>query len=481
MGHGVDGDGMTGAVAGPCDAGVITATRHQAPDPARWTLAACILGSSLAFIDGSVVNVALPTLQRELGGTPEQLSWTINAYLLPLGALILLGGGAGDHYGRRRLFLAGLAVFTLASLLCALAPSYPWLLAGRGLQGLGAALLMPNSLAILGATFTGEARGRAIGTWAATGALAGALGPLLGGWLVDAVGWRMIFLLNLPIAGAAGWLGWRHVVESRDAQGRGPLDWGGAALATVGLGLLTWALTVVAASDAPGAMPALAAGLGAACCAGFLWWEARRGSDALMPLEMFGSAAFVGLTLFTFCLYGALGGLVVALPFLLIRVEDWSAVQAGAALMPLPLLIGLGSRVMGQLTGKFGGRLPLAGGAAIVAVGFALYARVAPGGIDFWWDILPPTLVIGLGMAISVAPLTTTVMASVDADHVGAASGFNSAVARIAGLVATALLGFVLAQQANEATFVAGFRVAALLGAASAAFASAAALLLIRR
>lgn len=445
----------------------------------RATLAASILGSSLAFIDGSVVNVALPTLSRQLHADAAQLPWAINAYLLPLGALILLGGGAGDHYGRRKLFLIGLALFAAASLVCMGAPTFGWLLAGRGAQGLGAALLMPNSLATLGAAFSGEERGRAIGTWAAVGALAGALGPVLGGWLVDAVGWRAIFVINLPIALAAAFLAWKYVSETRDERAGMTLDWGGAALATVALGLLTWALTVASASrDA--STPVIVAALGgAALLGGFLWIEARRGDRAIMPFALFATRAFVGLTLFTFLLYGALGGLLVLLPYLLIRVAHWPAVSAGAALLPVPLLIGVGSRVMGRLTAKLGGRLPLGIGSAIVAFGFALFTRVHAGAIDYWRDLLPATLALGIGMGICVAPLTTTVMASVDTDHIGAASGFNSAVARIAGLIATALLGLVFALQGGAAAFVHGFHAAALVGALAAGVASACALVLI--
>ncbi len=470
---------MTGALAGPCDAASASSARPAVTARPGLTLAATILGSSVAFIDGSVVNVALPALARDLGAGPSALTWAINAYLLPLGALILLGGGLGDHFGRRRLFLLGLVLFTLASLICAAAPSFAWLLAGRGLQGLGAALLMPNSLAILGSAFTGEARGRAIGTWAAVGALAGALGPILGGWLVDAIGWRTIFLLNLPIASAAAGLAWRYVAESREAHPAASLDWGGASLATAGLGLLTWSLTQASAASGGGPAVWLAASGGAALLAGFVALEHRRGERAIMPLAMFAAPIFVGLTLLTFFLYGALGGLLVLLPFLLIRVEHWPAVAAGAALLPVPIVIGLGSRLMGRLTARIGGRLPLAAGAAMVGAGLALYARAGAGPLNYWSDILPPTLLVALGMGASVAPLTTTVMASVDTDHVGAASGFNSAVARIAGLVATALLGFVFARQGSAADFMAGFRAAAAIGGVSAALAAACALVLI--
>jgi EmrB/QacA subfamily drug resistance transporter len=451
------------------------------PDAAypRTTLAATILGSSLAFIDGSVVNVALPALGSGLHAAPSALPWVITAYLLPLGALILLGGGLGDHYGRRRLFLIGLATFLLASIMCAVAPSMAYLLAGRWIQGLGAALLMPNSLAILGSEFSGELRGRAIGTWAAVGALAGALGPVLGGWLVDAAGWRVIFLINVPLGVAAGYLAWRYVRERTENRNAAPLDVPGAVLATAALGLLTWSLTAASSTSGTAIMPWMAAIAGSALLGAFLWLERRLADRALMPLGMFAAPAFVGLTLLTFFLYGSLGGLVVLLPFFLIQIEHWSAVAAGAALLPLPVLIAAGSRLMGRVAGRYGGRLPLSVGSGLVAVGLLLYSRVGTAAVHYWPDVLPPTLLVALGMGASVAPLTTSVMASVEVRHVGIASGFNSAVARIAGLIATALLGFVFARQGSAETFVVGFRTAALIGAGSAAAAAACALLLL--
>lgn len=471
---------MSTTFSAPCDAGVAIASRPQENRHPRATLATTILGSSLAFIDGSVVNVALPALGRDLGANAAELSWTINAYLLPLGALILLGGGAGDHFGRRRLFLLGLAVFTLASIVCAIAPSLTWLLLGRGLQGLGAALLMPNSLAILGASFTGEARGRAIGIWAAVGALAGAVGPLIGGWLVDTSGWRTIFLLNLPVAAASGYLAWKFVPESKDRREAAPLDWTGAILATLALGSLTWALTSASESAGNSTLLWIAAAIGAALLAAFLFVEAKRGDRAIMPFALFATPTFVGLTLLTFFLYASLGGLFVLLPYLLIQVGDYSAVAAGAAMLPLPAVIGVASPLMGRVTARLGGRLPLAIGSVIVAVGLAMYLRVDADAIDYWVDILPATLLVAIGMGVSVAPLTSTVMSSVNADHVGAASGFNSAVARIGGLIATALLGFVFAQESSADAFVAGFRIAALTGTVLAATAAACALVLIR-
>ncbi len=446
----------------------------------RATLAATILGSSLAFIDGSVVNVALPALAHDLKVNPANLTWAINAYLLPLGVLILIGGALGDHFGRRRLFQIGLSIFALASLACAAAPSLAWLLAARGLQGLGASLLMPNSLAILGGAFAGEARGRAIGTWAATGALAGALGPILGGWVVDTAGWRAIFLLNLPIAAGAGYLAWKYVEERKESNGAAPLDAAGAGLATVALGLLTWALTKAAESREAYSSSEAAAVAGILLLGAFVWREGKLGDRAIMPLAMFAAPTFVGLTLLTFFLYGSLGGLLVLLPFFLIKIEGWLAIAAGAALLPVPVLIGVGSRLMGRLAARYGERVPLTIGSALVAIGLALYGRIGTHGANYWQDIFPPTFLVALGMGACVAPLTTAVMTSVDANHVGLASGFNSAVACIAGLIATALLGFVFARQESNESFMVGFRAAALIGAASAALAAGSALFLIR-
>jgi EmrB/QacA subfamily drug resistance transporter len=445
----------------------------------RATLAASILGSSLAFIDGSVVNVALPALAHGLHADPSNLSWAINAYLLPLGALILLGGSLGDHFGRRRLFLIGLLLFASASILCAVAPTFAWLLAGRSAQGAGAALLMPNSLAILGGAFSGEKRGRAIGTWAAVGAVAGAVGPIVGGWLIDAIGWRVIFIMNIPVALAAAYLAWKFVAEQKESAKAPRLDVLGAALATLALGLLTWSLTEAASPHGSSIAIWTTIVSGLALSGGFVWQERRLADRALMPFSMFSSSSLVGLTLLTFFLYGSLGGLLVLLPFLLIQIQHWSAVAAGAALLPVPVLIGVGSRLMGRVAARIGGRVPLASGSFLVGLGLALYARIGTNVVDYWIDIFPPTLLVALGMGVSVAPLTTSVMAAVDSDHVGIASGFNSAVARIAGLVATALLGFVFSKQDSPHAFMSAFRSAAVVGAVSATIAGIFAITLI--
>jgi EmrB/QacA subfamily drug resistance transporter len=466
------------SMRGPCDEAAIASAPGRVTSHPVATLAATILGSSLAFIDGSVVNVALPTIQSRFAASGEAASWVINAYLLPLGALVLLGGAAGDRYGERTLFIAGALLFAIASLLCAGAPTLALLLLGRVLQGLGAAMLIPNSLALLGTAFDGEARGRAIGTWSAAGAIAGALGPVLGGWLVDQVGWRLIFLINPPLAAIAIWLAWRYVGERRR---RTPvrLDWTGSALATAGLAGLCWGLTMLPRTGlaAPSTAAALASGV--LLLLAFVVVEHRRGDAAMMPLSLFGTPTYAGVTLLTFFLYAAMGGLFVLLPYLLIRVGGYPATLAGAALLPLPLVLGLASRTAGRLAERIGARLLLTVGPFLAAIGFALFARVSTTSIGYTSVILPALLVLACGMALSVAPLTTVVMTSTDADHAGTASGINNAVARVAGLLAVALLGFVLADAAAE-RFIERFRVASLTGAVLAALAAAATLLLVQ-
>ena len=449
------------------------ASTRVAPRPPEGTLAATILGSSLAFIDGSVVNVALPAVQRDLassGATGASIGWLINAYLLTLGALVLVGGVAGDRYGRKRMFLAGIAVFAAASLACALAPGFGWLLAARAVQGVGAALLVPASLAILGAAFDGEARGRAVGTWAASSSVAGAIGPLLGGWLVDAVGWRAIFLVNLPIAAVAAWLSWRKVDESRsDDPPR--LDVAGATLATIGLGLATFGLTALAARGAAAPSDGGVLGSGAALGAGalallaFVLVEARLGRRAMMPLALFGTRAFVGVTLLTLCLYAALSGMVVLLPYLLISRAGWAATAAGAALLPLSVAMMLGSRAAGRLAERLGARTLLTVGPVVASAGIALFLRIDAGPVHYASDVLPALVLVACGLTLSVAPLTSAVIAAVDPSHVGEASGVNNATARIAGLLATALLGYVLAGDATAPAFIGRFHGAAIVGA----------------
>ena len=429
----------------------------------RLVLATCILASSLAFVDGSVVNVALPAIGQALGAPTGGLQWVVNGYLLPLSALLLLGGAAGDRWGRRPLLLAGILVFGAASLACALAPDLPTLVVARFVQGCGAAMLMPTSLAVLGDTFSGEARGRAIGIWAATGAIAGAIGPVLGGVLVDAVGWRAVFLINLPLAAAALLLASR-VVPATTAKSGQRLDIPGALLVTAGLGLVSLGLTEGSGRVGWSVSTVGEAATGVVALLLFLLVERRRGESAMMPLAMFGSAAFTGLTLLTLLVYGALGGLFVLLPFVLIQAGGYSASMAGAALLPLPLLLAVVSPLAGSLAGRVGPRLPLTIGPAIVAAGFLMMLRITPA-VPYWTEVLPALLVVSIGLAGAVAPLTNAVLGSVGADHTGSASGLNSAVARTGGLVATALIGPVLA--ATGSALVGAFHTAALCAAAS--------------
>jgi len=447
-------------VPAPCDSAQANAHADGATKHPNWTLVATICASSLAFIDGSVVNVALPSIGRDLHANAADLQWTVNAYLLPLSALLLMGGAAGDHFGRRRMLFAGTLLFALASIACAFAPSLAILLPARALQGVGAAMLMPNSLAILGTAFTGKAKGRAIGTWAAAAAIAGAIGPPLGGWLVEHLGWRAIFYLNLPVAAAAMVIAWAYVAES--GEGKQPLDWPGATLATLALGALTWALTLWSSTYTMTQVAWLGLILGLLMLAAFLTVEYRRGARAMMPLDLFGSRAFAGLSILTFLLYGALGGLMVLLPYVLMEGDGYAPFAAGMALLPFPLVIGLASRPMGQLAAGFGPRWPLTTGPIVTGVGFALLVRVAPGE-SYWTHILPAMLVIACGMAGAVAPLTTAVLSSVDDRHTGTASGLNSAIARTGGLIATALSGAVIAREG--AALISAFHAAALVGA----------------
>ena len=467
---------MSAAIHATCDDAAARSTQPgtQAAHP-RLVLTTTILASSLAFVDGSVVNVGLPAIGRSLAANAEALQWVVNAYLLPLSALLLLGGAAGDRYGRRRLLIAGTAVFAAGSLGCALASGLPALLAGRLLQGFGAAVLMPNSLAILGQTFSGEFKGRAIGVWAATGAAMGALGPVLGGWLIDVGSWRAIFLVNLPLAAGAIVLAWLFVPHDEDGRDQS-LDVLGGLLAAVCLGAATWGLTTGAGPSGwtTGAMIAAAGALGVLLI--FLFVERRRGDQAMTPLVLFASRRFVGLTLLTFLLYGALGGLFVMLPYLLIQSANYSATAAGAALLPLPLTLSILSPLMGGVAGRIGPRLPLTIGPLVVAGGFLLALRIGPSA-SFWTEVLPAMLVIAVGLSGAVAPLTAAVLSSVDALHTGSASGFNSAVARTGGLVATALLGSVLAAQGPH--LLGAFHVAMLAGAAACSAAGLSAFALI--
>ena len=450
-------------------------TQASAPKAAAGVLWACVLGSSLSFIDGSVVNVSLPAMAADLKARGEQVQWIINGYMLPLAALVLLGGALGDRYGRRNAFLLGVLGFGAGTVVCAFAPVVEVLLAGRVLQGLSSALLVPASLALLGETFPKEEdRAKAVGTWAAAGALGGALGPVAGGWLTDVVGWRAIFIGLLPLVAATLALGvW--AIPKRAPESSQPLDLPGAALATLGLGAVTWGMTEYSRTRAMGGLAV--AGMGAVLLAVFLWVERGKGAKAMMPLSLF-NRNFNGVTLLTFLLYAALSGLLFLVPLYLVA-RGWSATMAGAALLPFPLLMGFGSRLTGGWASKTGPRLWLATGPVVVGVGFALLSRIAGADFGYWTHVFPGVLVIGIGMTMAVAPLTDTVLASVDDRHQGAASGINNATARVAGLLAVAMAGFALAKGAGVPPE--GFRLAAWVAAGCAVLSGLAAWLLISR
>jgi EmrB/QacA subfamily drug resistance transporter len=440
-------------------------------DP-RWTLVACILASSLSFVEGSVLSVALPAIRASYGAGAQQVQWVVNAYLLPLSALLLLGGALGDHFGRKLLLIVGTSIFAVTSLVCALAPSLPILLAARAAQGIGAALLLPNSLALLNASFSGEKRGRAVGIWAAAGAAAAAVAPLIGGWLVGTVGWPAIFYINLPLALAAILIAVRFVPESRE-PGAGRTDYAGALFATLGLGGLTYALTLWSAEGRFSTEALASAVAGTLMLAAFLWVEHRRGARAMMPLDLFRSRCFSGLNLLTFLLYGAFSAAMLLIPYVLITSGGYSPVQAGLAMLPLPILMTSISPTMGGLAARLGPRTPLTAGPLVVAAGMVASLLMEPDS-SYWTGAFPTVLVMAIGMTIAVAPLTSSVLGSVEEQHVAMASGFNSAVARTGGLIATAMLGAVLAS--NGERLFAGFHVAMMVGAAVAALSSLVAL-----
>jgi EmrB/QacA subfamily drug resistance transporter len=444
---------VTNAIHAPCEEGLIRAVEGPAPPASaprkRLILAATIAGSAMAYIDSSVVNVALPAIQHGLNADAAAVQWVANAYLLMLGALVLVGGAAADLVGRRAVFVAGILLFTLASIACGAAPNADWLIAARAVQGVGAALLTPASLAILGASFSDAERGRAIGAWAGFGALTTAAGPVLGGWAVDALSWRAVFFLNVPVAAVTLALTLLWVPESRDPQAK-RLDIPGAVLAALGLGALTWGLTN--ASTGGFARPAVLwpLAIGVASLSGFLVVEARS-ATAMAPLSLFRSRDFSGANLLTLLLYFALGGALFFLPFELIRAQGYAASAAGAALLPLSVIMGGFSGAAGRLSDRIGPRVPLTLGPLIAAGGLLLLAA-AESARSYWTGVFPAMLVVATGMTLAVAPLTTTVMSAVGERHAGVASGVNNALARVAGLLSIALLSLVFLHRFDVAT-----------------------------
>jgi EmrB/QacA subfamily drug resistance transporter len=448
----------------------------HAPGAQTWILVGTVLGSGLAFIDGSAVNLTLPVIQQSLGGGLATAQWVMNAYALMLGALVLVGGAAADRYGRKRVFVAGVGLFTLASMACGLAPNLPVLLAARAVQGIGAALLTPASLALLGAAYDAKGRGQAVGVWAGASGLTSAVGPVLGGWLTQAISWRAVFFINLPVAAIAVWLVLANAKESKGTAS-GPVDWLGAATVTAGLAALTWALTVAPKQGADLAVLG-AGGLGVAALIGFIFVE-RHAANPMTPLTLFKSLTFSGVNGLTFVLYGALGAAFFLLPFELIRAHGYSPAAAGAGLLPMSVGLAVLSPLAGRVTARIGARPMLIAGPLLIAAGFGLLAALSQAA-SYWVAIFPGLVVVALGAGVAVAPLTDAVLGAVADEYEGAAAGVNNAVARVAGLLAVALVGFAIGGS-NPQAIAAGYRTAMIVSAVASATAALIAALTVRK
>lgn len=408
-----------------------------------WVLAAATVGSSMGFIDGSAVNVALPLVQRELTATVADLQWVVEGYTLFLSALILAGGTLGDRVGRRSIFAIGTALFTLASLACALAPTIAFLIAARCAQGVGAALMTPGSLALITANFSGAARGRAIGTWSGVSAMVTAVGPVLGGWLAQTFTWRAVFLINIPLGIAVVIISVLCVPESRDEHAPKGIDFTGAVLATTGLGALTFGLIrmQLVLGDRAGELLALA---GICSLVAFVVHEHVGTREPMVRTDLFKSAPFAGANLYTFFVYAALSGALYFVPFDLINVHGYTPLDAGFVFLPFIVIMFAASRWTGGLVARTGARLPLVSGAVVSAFGYGAFALPGTGG-SYWTTFFPAAVLLGAGTALLVAPLTTVVMSAAPVEESGIASGINNAVSRAAGLVAVAGLGIALA------------------------------------
>jgi EmrB/QacA subfamily drug resistance transporter len=430
------------AVLQPCDIGVIDGTKISSPcqlSSRPWVIAAASLGSGMAFLDSTILNVALPALQSDLGASVRAVQWTYGAYALVLSALLLVGGTLGDRFGRRRVFVLGATIFAVASLWCALAPGTAQLITARGVQGVGGALLVPASLAIIGTSFEGRLKAKAIGTWGALSAIAMAVGPVLGGWLVEEVSWRAAFLINPVLAAVAIPIALWHVPESRDPEAHN-LDLVGAVLATTGLAGLVYGLIESSAwgLGAPRVLVALTVGL--IGLASFIWVE-RRVKDPMVPPSLFRSRNFDGANLVTLLFYMALTGSLYFLPFLMMQVHGYSALVAGSVFLPFVAMAFLIGRLSGRISARFGTKIPLVVASLAVLVGLLLFAVPGVEHDSYWTSFFPAMIVQGAGMALAITPLTTAALGSVDREHSGLASGVNNAVARVAGLMAVALLG----------------------------------------